>query len=281
MIKIGEYQTLKLEKRTESGVYLREEDSGERVLLPKKYITEDQETAGEARVFVYKDSEDRIVATTETPLLTVGQFGYLKVLQVNDTGAFMDWGLVEKNLLVPFSNQTQKMVEGRSYLVYLYEDLTTHRLVGTARFGAYLSDNAGGYLADGEAVDLIIWERSDLGVKAIVNQKYSGLIYENEIFQPLHTGDKLKGYVKLVRGDGKIDISLNPQGYASVEPNAQRILQKLSDSGGFFPVTDKSDPEEIKKHFAMSKKLFKKAIGALYKQRLIDIREDGIWRISD
>ncbi|MDX2246200.1 MAG: S1-like domain-containing RNA-binding protein [Bacteroidia bacterium] len=280
MLIIGKYQTLKLERRAEAGVYLRDEEHGETVLLPNKYITEEMVIGGTTEVFVYKDSEDRPVATTEKPLITLGEFAYLKVLQVNDTGAFLDWGLVEKNLLVPFRNQVQKMVEGRSYLVYLYEDQTTHRLVGTAKVGPYLSEKAAGYLAEGEVVNLLVWERSDLGVKVIVNQTYIGLIYENEIFQPLHTGDKLKGYIKFLRGDGKIDISLNPPGYASVEPNAQRILQKLADSGGFFPATDKTDPEEIKKHFAMSKKLFKKAIGALYKQRLIDIREDGVWLVG-
>ncbi|MEZ4829238.1 MAG: S1-like domain-containing RNA-binding protein [Bacteroidia bacterium] len=280
MIKLGEIQSLTIERRAEHGVYLKDLESGGEVLLPRKYVSEDMHTGESVEVFVYKDSEDRLVATTEKPLLTVGKFALLKVVQVNSTGAFLDWGLVEKNLLVPFGNQKQRMVEGQSYLVGLYEDRVTHRLAGTARLAVMLED-AAGRLAEGEAVEIIVWEKTDLGVKVIINQKYSGLIYHNEIFRKLRTGDSLMAYVKTVRGDGKVDISLNPPGYAAVEPNAQQILDKLEKSGGFFPATDKSDPEEIKKHFAMSKKLFKKSIGALYKQRLIDIREDGIWRVGN
>ncbi|MEM7369937.1 MAG: S1-like domain-containing RNA-binding protein [Bacteroidota bacterium] len=276
MIQLGQYQTLTIDRLTSVGFFLKEEESEQEVLLPQKYIEEGMEEGGEVEVFVYADSEDRMVATTERPLLIAGEFGYLKVREVNQFGAFMDWGLVEKNLLVPFKNQARRMEEGRWYVVYLYEDTQTNRLVGSSKVDHFLSSDSPPDLQRGDKVDLLIRGNSEIGVNVIINHAYHGLIYRNEVFESLHPGERRPGYVKLVREDHKIDISLQPIGFASIEPGAQKILEMLQQESGFLPFTDKSDPQDIREQFGMSKKLFKKAIGSLYKQQLISLMPRGI-----
>ncbi|MEQ8715009.1 MAG: S1-like domain-containing RNA-binding protein [Cyclobacteriaceae bacterium] len=273
MIAIGKYNTLRIERFAPPGLYLEDEE-GEEVLLPNRWITDEMKADDELEVFIYKDSEDRIIATTEKPYIFRDEFGYLEVKQVTPIGAFLGWGL-DKDLLVPFKEQRAKMREGGRYLVYLYLDVETWRLSASAKIQKYI-ETEDIELEEGEEVDLLICERTDLGVKVIINNLYHGLLYNNEIFKEVRTGDKTTGYVKTIREDGKIDVALEKQGYKSVEPNAQRILDLLSQNEGFLPLHDKSDPEKIKYQLGMSKKLFKKAIGALYKDKRIVIEEKGI-----
>ena len=213
MINIGEYNTLTIIRRTDFGFYL-EDAEGDEVLLPNRYITEDMKFGDSLRVFIYNDSEDRIVATTEEPYATINEFAYLKVKEITNLGAFMDMGL-QKDLLVPFRNQSHKMHPGNSYIVYVYLDNTTERIVGTDRLRKYISTEPEGLTVNDE-VDLLIGEKSDLGYFTIVNQKYQGLLYHSELFKDIHPGEKRKGFIKQVRGDGKIDVTLEKQGYANV-----------------------------------------------------------------
>lgn len=273
MISIGKYNTLRIERFAPPGLYLEDEE-GEEVLLPNRWITEDMKVDDELEVFIYKDSEDRIIATTEKPYILRDEFGYLEVKQVTPIGAFLGWGL-DKDLLVPFKEQRAKMREGGRYLVYLYLDVETWRLSASAKIQKYL-ETEDIELEEGEEVDLLICERTDLGVKVIINNLYQGLLYGNELFKEVRMGDKTTGYVKTIREDGKIDVALEKQGYKSVEPNAQKILDILAQNEGYLGLHDKSDPEKIKYQLGMSKKLFKKAIGSLYKEKRIVIEEKGI-----
>ncbi|WP_247232121.1 S1 RNA-binding domain-containing protein [Telluribacter sp. SYSU D00476] len=278
MLFIGKYNTLTVLRRTSVGLFLGDVE-GEEVLLPNKYVTDDMEVDEDVRVFVYKDSEDRPVATTETPKVVRNEFAYLQVKDVNEYGAFLDWGL-EKDLFVPFREQNGEMRVGEWYLVYLYLDRKTNRLSASAKIGKFL-DNSRLIVDEGDEVDIIIWERTDLGYNVIVNHFHKGLIYENELFRQVNIGDQMKAYVKRVREENKLDISLEKQGYESVEPNAQRILDVLKKEGGFLNLSDNSSPEEIKRRLEMSKKTFKKAIGGLYKQGMIQIQDQGIRLISE
>ncbi|HEV7350482.1 CvfB family protein [Telluribacter sp.] len=278
MLFIGKYNTLTILRRTSVGFFLGDVE-GEEVLLPNKYITDDMEVDQEVRVFVYNDSEDRPVATTETPKLIRNEFAFLQVKDVNEYGAFMDWGL-EKDLFVPYREQSGQMRVGDWHLVYLYLDRKTSRLSASTKIGRYL-DNSRLIVDEGDEVDVIIWDRTDLGYNVIVNHFHKGLIYENELFRQVNIGDKMKAYVKRVRDENKLDISLEKQGYESVEPNSQRILDELKKEGGYLNLSDNSSPEEIKQRLEMSKKTFKKAIGSLYKSGLIQIQEHGIRLISE
>ncbi|MEQ9299767.1 MAG: S1-like domain-containing RNA-binding protein [Cyclobacteriaceae bacterium] len=273
MIAIGKYNTLRIERFAPPGLYLEDED-GEEVLLPNRWITDDMKADDKLEVFIYKDSEDRIIATTENPYILRDEFGYLEVKQVTPIGAFLDWGL-DKDLLVPFKEQRAKMRESGRYLVYLYLDVETWRLSASAKIQKYIEIEDID-LEEGEEVDLLICERTELGVKVIINNRYQGLLYNNELFKEVRTGDKTTGYVKTIREDGKIDVALEKQGYKSVEPNAQRILDLLAQNEGYLPLHDKSDPEKIKYQLGMSKKLFKKAIGSLYRDKKVVIEEEGI-----
>ncbi len=273
MIQIGEYQTLTIVREMPQGYYLENENEDE-VLLPRKYVTEDMEMDDRIKVFVYCDSSGREVATTENPVFTVNQFAQLRVTTVNEVGAFCDWG-VNKELFIPFGNQAKKMEVDQSYIIHMYLDEVSERLVGTSRLRSYLK-KAEGELAMGQQVKCLVYAITPLGFKVVVDQKYDGLIYKNEVAEPLAIGDIKRGYIKPLREDGKLDISLNPVGHQHIEPNAKLILQKLLAAGGSLPFTDKSDPEAIRKTFGISKKMFKKAIGNLYKQKLILIEGDGI-----
>ena len=276
MIEIGVYHTLSILRDTEPGLFLGDEDGNE-VLLPNRYVPKSFELGDNLEVFVYLDNEERPVATTDKPYITKGDFALLRCNQVTKYGAFLDWGLV-KQLFCPFKEQVFKMKEGNWYLVRCYEDEETNRLVASSRTNKFL-DNSELTVSKFEEVDLIISHPSDKGMNVIVNKKHLGLVYNDDIFKELSIGDRVKGVVKKVRQDNKLDISLGPIGYKSIEPNADQVLKELKDSGGYLSLSDKSSPEEIKDLLQMSKKNFKKAIGTLYKQRLIDIKPDGIYLV--
>ncbi len=273
MLFIGKYNHLVIDRLTSVGFFLTDEQE-EEVLLPNKYITDEMHLGDTVKVFVYNDSEDRPVATTETPRIIRNEFALLQVKDINEFGAFLDWGL-EKDLFVPFREQPERMMIGEWYLVFLYLDPKTGRLVASSRIGRYL-DNERLTVKQDDEVDLIVWRKTDLGYNVIINHFHSGLIYANEVFRKLEPGDQMKGYVKMIRDGNKLDISLEKPGYASIEPNADKIVDILKKEGGFLPLADHSSPEEITKRMQMSKKVFKKAIGALYKKGVIRIADDGI-----
>ena len=273
MIALGKYNNLEILRDTTVGLFLGD-DEGNDVLLPNKYVPEEFEIGDHLKVFCYLDHEERIVATTLVPFVTVDQFQLLQVAEVNEFGAFMDWGL-EKHLLVPFREQRNKMQEGQWYVVYCYLDEKTDRLVASNKLDKFLSnDNLSVQALD--QVDLVVTRQTDLGWEVIINNKHKGLVYANEIFKKVAVGDKLKGYIKNIRPDNKIDVSLQPIGYESLEPAANLIYEKLVSNGGVLSLHDKSDPEDIKKMLQMSKKTFKKGIGALYKERKIEIGPESI-----
>ena len=274
MLAIGEYHTLKIDRDTEPGLFLKDDDGNE-VLLPNKYKPETFEIGDSLEVFVYLDHEERPVATTLKPFVKLDEFGFLKCVEVSEIGAFMDWGL-EKHLFVPFKEQAVKMREGERYLIFCYLDELTDRLVGSSKVDAFL-DNSELTVTAFEEVDLIVANPTELGWNVIVNEIHKGLLYKDEVFQKLHVGDRLKGFVKKTRPDGKIDISLQRPGYRSIEPNAQELLNLLEIKGGFLALTDKSSPKEIEKEVQMSKKSFKRALGNLYKQRKVEIKDNGIY----
>lgn len=274
MIEQGKNKRLSIVKRSTFGLFLGD-DVGEEVLLPNKYCTDDMKPEGEVEVFIYRDSEDRKVATTLTPKIKLHEFALLKVKAVTKVGAFLDWGL-EKDLMVPFREQRQNMEEGRWYIVYLDLDAKTDRLYASNRLERFLN-NDDLSIKQGDEVGLIVLQKTDLGYSVIVNHKHKGLIFSNEIFQDLNIGAPLKGYVKNIREDNKIDISLQAIGYKKFnDANSELIVRRLIELDGFLPLSDKSSPEEIYAQLGISKKAFKKSIGALYKQKKITIESDGI-----
>jgi len=274
MLHLGIKNTLRILRGTGVGMFLGDEE-GNDVLLPKKYVPENAIVGEDIEVFIYRDSEDRIIATNLEPKIQLNQFACLQVKSVTAIGAFLDWGL-EKDLFVPFREQNKKMEEGRWYAVYLYLDEETDRLVASCKVNRYFEKEKIDLLI-GQEVDLLIFEETDLGLNAVINNKYKGLIYENEIFQRIKIGTRTKGFVKNLRDDNRVDLSLQKQGYANVEPNAARILDKLKSNNGFLDLTDKSDSNYVMYQLEMSKKTFKKAVGALYRQKIIRIEEDGIY----
>ncbi len=271
-MEIGKQNNLRVGMKSDYGMYLLDSE-GERVLLPNKYVPENLNINEDIDVFIYNDSEDRIVATTLTPKIYVDSFACLNVKQTTSFGAFLDWGL-EKDLLVPFKEQNDKMIEGRSYIVYMYLDDITQRLVASAKINGFFEYYEVD-LDENQEVDLLIGESTEIGYTVVINDLYKGIVYKNEVFKDLQMGDRIKGYVKKIREDNKIDISLQKMGYVNVEPNALTILDYLKDHDGFMSITDKSSPDAIKEKFEMSKKTFKKAIGSLYKQKLITLESDG------
>lgn len=273
MIEIGTFQNLKAMRDTPHGMVLHN-DEGDDVLLPNRYVPEGLQEGGVVEVFVYTDSEDWPIATTQRPFVQRDQYANLLVKEISALGAWMDIGL-DKDLLVPFSEQDLRMEAGKYYPVYVYVDDETDRLVGSNRFRRFLTQEDL-TVEEQQEVDLFILGSSDLGIKAAVNEKHEGLIFHSDIFRPVQAGERLKGYVKTIRPDGKIDLALQPEGYAKVEPNAEKILNRLRAANGFLPLHDKSDPALIREQLQMSKKTFKKAIGSLYKQELIELVEGGI-----
>ncbi len=273
MAEIGKINILKVVRETDNGVYLDGENLGE-ILMPRKFVTDEVRESQEAEVFIYTDSEDRLVATTETPLAKVGEFAFLKVVATSRFGAFLDWGL-PKDLLVPFREQKAKMADGGIYLVYVYLDLQTNRIAASAKIDKFL-DNTPPEYEPGDEVDLLIAEETELGFKAIVNSEHWGMLYKNQVFQPLFIGQKTKSYVGKVRDDDKIDLLPEKPGYEKVDAISQKILDELKQNRGFMAVSDTTSPEMINALFGISKKNFKKAIGSLYKKRLIQFDSDGI-----
>jgi len=273
VIQIGTYNTLSILRKTTVGLYLG--DSTEDVLLPNKYCPDDVAIGESLEVFVYRDYAGRKVATTLTPDIVLHECALLQVADITDVGVFMDWGL-EKHLLVPFSEQVDKMEVGKWYVVYLDVDPKTDRLFATQKIGEIL-DNSEVTVAQGEAVDVLVYRKTELGYSVIVNSKHAGLIFANEVFKEIRVGDKLRGFVKKIREANKLDIALQPMGYRNFnEGNTEVIYSVLQRNDGFLAVTDKSSPEQIYAQFGMSKKAFKKAIGALYKERRLSIEADGI-----
>ncbi len=273
MIKIGKNNILKVVKRVDFGLYLDGGEFGE-ILMPQKYVAEGTEIGDEVEVFIYCDSEDRLVATTERPFVYVGEFGLLKAVSVSGIGAFMEWGVM-KDLLVPFREQAERIEEGKSYIVYAYLDNTTKRIVGSTRLNKFLGNRIPRYAA-GEQVDVLIVKRTDLGYKVIVDNLFWGMIYFNDLFDPVSVGDRLPAYVKLVREDGKIDVTLREYGGERVFQLAYRIVGYLRDNGGRMTICDTSSPEEIKAVFQCSKKDFKKALGYLYKKGQVRVSDKEV-----
>lgn len=273
MAEIGKLNHLEVVKELDFGIYLDGGDLGE-ILMPKRYIPEGTMTGDHLEAFIYLDSEDRLVATTEKPLAMVEEFALLEVVSVTQIGAFLNWGL-PKDLFVPFREQRQPMEVGKKYLVYVYLDVNSKRIAASSKIEQYL-DNIPVDYDEGEEVDLIIVNETDLGFNAIIDNSHLGVIYKNEVFQTLNPGDKIQGYIKKIRTDGKIDLRLDKIGYEKITSFVDRIIVELQKNNGFLSLTDKSSPEEIYKTFKISKKNFKAAIGALYKKRFISLEENGI-----
>ena len=273
MIKIGKTNNLKVVKKVDFGLYLDGGESGE-ILLPKRYVDESMEVGDKLDVFIYCDSEDRLVATTEKPLIEVGEFGLLKAVEVNRVGAFMEWGL-QKDLLVPFREQSQEIRVGGSYVVYAFLDNATKRIVGSTKLNKYVGNRIPRY-SEGDTVDILAVHKTDLGYKVIVDNLFWGMIYNNDLFDPLSPGDRIPAYVKTVREDGKIDVTLRERGGERVFQLANRIMGYLRDTSGEMALSDSSSPEEIKAVFQCSKKDFKKALGYLYKKGKILIADGGV-----
>lgn len=274
MLTLGEYHTLKIDRDTDPGLFLTNEN-GDEVLLPNKYKPESFEIGDEIEVFVYLDHDERTVATTLTPKVKLDEFAVLECAAVSDYGAFLDWGL-EKHLFVPFAEQAYKMEVGGKYLIFCYLDEESQRLVASSKVNHYV-DNSVLTVKEFDEVDLIVTNRTDLGYNMIINDIHLGLLYFDEVFEDYKTGDQIKGYIKKIRPDHKIDLTLSKFGYKSIEPNAQKVYDLLKENNGFLPYHDKSDPKLIYNMFKMSKKAFKKAIGSLYKDKQIEIlKEKGI-----
>ena len=274
MLQIGKPNTLKIVKEVDFGLYL---DGGEEygeILLPKRYVPEKFEIEDNLEVFIYRDSEDRIIATTETPIAMVGDFALMEVASVNDFGAFLEWGL-QKELLVPFREQKNDMEKGKSYVVYVYLDDETKRIAASSKLNKFL-DNIPVEYEPNQEVNLFIASKTDLGYNAIINGVHWGILYENEVFKPLERGQKIKAFIKKVREDEKIDLYLHKAGYDKVDALTNKILETLKDEGGFLEINDKTPSTIIYEVFGESKKTFKKALGTLYKKRLIDIEKRGI-----
>lgn len=268
MAQLGKINTLKINRKTDFGFFLIDSDGNE-ILLPNRYVTPDMHIDDEIDVFVYKDSEDRIVATTETPKVQVGEFTLLRVVATNATGAFLDWGL-QKDLLVPFREQKVRMQTGRSYIVYVYVDHNTDRIVASAKIDKFL-DNCMPQYKQGDLVEILVVRRTDIGYKVVIDNLHSGVIYHNEIFKEINIGDRLDAYIKTIRDDGKIDVTLADRADRRTMELADKILMYLMGHNRRMAITDKSSPEQIKTIFECSKKDFKKALGHLYKRKLVTL----------
>lgn len=277
MLKLGEYNRLKVVKAVDFGMYLDGGDEGE-ILLPTRYVPNDLNIGDEIEVFIYLDQDERPVATTLKPLAKVGDFAWLEVAWVNEYGAFLNIGLM-KDLFCPFREQKRRMEKGERYIVYVTIDEDSYRMMATAKVEKHLDTSRPNY-KHGDEVDLLVWQKTDLGFKVIVDNKFSGLVYENQVYRYLTTGDQLKGYVDHVREDGKIDITLQPTGRKQTEDFAEVLLDYLKENNGHCHLGDKSPAELIADRFHVSKKTFKRAVGDLYKRRLISISDEEIYLIK-
>jgi predicted RNA-binding protein (virulence factor B family) len=274
MIEIGKFNKLIAQERKEPGYFLIDAEDEDRILLPNSAIPEDLKDGDEIEVFIYNDSEDRPIATTLVPKIVLNDFGVLEVKQTTNFGAFLDWGL-SKDLLLPFKEQNRKVEEGEKVLVYLYLDEESDRLVATVKLSRYLIESPL-LVSEGEEVDIIIWKRTDLGYKVVINETHQGLIYKDDAYVKLNIGDRMKATIDKIREDFKIDVRIREKGYAAISDEASKIVEALKSAGGSLPYHDKSKPEEIYSYFGISKKVFKKAIGGLYKNKMISISTEGI-----
>jgi predicted RNA-binding protein (virulence factor B family) len=272
MIQVGQYNTLRVIRKANPGVYL--EDGGEGILLPNRFVPPGAKTGDDLTVFIYHDSDNRLIATTLEPKAVVGDIALMKVVAVSDHGAFLDWGLM-KDLLVPKSQQLTYMRMGGEYLVKLYIDKQTGRVAATERIEGFLSNEVL-TVKEMDEVSLMVYRNSDLGYVVIINGQHIGLLYNNEVFQDLKPGDRLTGFIRKIRPDNKVDVVAGKRGYERVEDEATKILRLLRENGGYLPLHDKSGPEEIYNALGMSKKTFKMTTGALYKQRKIVFTQTGI-----
>ena len=272
-IELGKYNQLEVVKTVDFGVYLDGGDDGE-ILLPTRYVPEGCRPGDMVNVFIYLDNEERLIATTLQPLVQVGEFARLEVAWVNEYGAFLDWGLM-KDLFVPFREQKMKMQKGHRYVIHAHVDEDSYRIMASAKVEKFLSKDMPPY-QPGEEVEVMAWQKTDLGYKVIVDNKFSGLVYQKEIFKALEPGMRMPAYVRQVREDGKIDLTLQKDGLQKVGDFSDVLLQYIKEQGGHTPLNDKSAAEDIYDTFGVSKKTFKKAVGDLYKKRLILLEEDGI-----
>ena len=277
MIKVGEYNTLNVIREVDFGVYL--DDGAEGILLPKRFMPANLKIGDEIKVFVYHDSEGRLIATTQKPAGEVGEIAKMKAITVTPLGAFLDWGLM-KDIFVPKSKQLGGMREGADYLVKIYIDEQTGRVAATEKIEPYLSNDEL-TIKEGESVDMIVYRRTDIGYVVIINNLHTGVLHFSDIFQHLTVGDKLKGYIKTIRPENKIDVGTGKMGYERVEDEAGKILRLLNENNNYLPYHDKSDPEEIYEFFGMSKKSFKMATGKLYKLKKIEFTKTGIKLLED
>jgi predicted RNA-binding protein (virulence factor B family) len=272
MIQAGQYNRLKVQRFKDAGAFL--EDGKEGLLLPKRFVPAGTNIDDELTVFVYHDSEDRLIATTQHPFAVVGEIALLKVVGLSPHGAFLDWGLM-KDLFVPRSKQISPMRLGGEYLVQVYIDEQTGRIAAT-EYIEQLLNNEELTVKELDEVDLIIYRETELGYAVIINNKHLGLLYSNEVYQNISIGDKLKGFIKTIRTDNKIDVALGKPGYQRVEDEAEKILRLLAQQNGYLPYHDKSSPEDIYNVFGMSKKTFKMTLGKLYKEKKIELTKTGI-----
>ncbi|MBQ5605776.1 MAG: GntR family transcriptional regulator [Prevotella sp.] len=272
-IRLGDYNLMTVVKEVDFGVYLDGGEMGE-ILLPARYVPEGCKPGDELDVFLYLDNEERLVATTLRPLAKVGDFACLEVAWINRYGAFLNWGLM-KDLFCPFREQKKTMEIGKSYVVHVHVDDDSYRIMASARVERYFSQERPTYNS-GDEVDLMIWQKTELGFKVIVDNKFPGLIYKDQIFKAVRTGDRMRGYIQEVRPDGKIDVSLQPAGRRQTEEFSDTLLNYIKDNGGRCALGDKSPAEDIYQEFGVSKKVFKKAVGDLYKKRLITIGDEGL-----
>lgn len=273
MLQLGRFNNLTINRLSPHGLYVG--DGTTELLLPNKYVPESYELGDYIDVFVFKDSEDRLTATTLEPYAQVGEFAFLEAKDLNSSGAFLDWGL-EKDLFVPFKEQNDRMAKGRAYIVYLYIDSVTERIVATSKINKFTENHLTIDVKEGDTVDIMIYKYTDLGVKVIANNKYWGMLFLNEIFKNLRIGEKMTAIVKKIREDGKLDLTLQQNGMAIVSEIQTLILEKLEENDGFLPYNDNSSPEDIYRYFNVSKKVFKKTIGTLFKEKKITLADSGI-----
>ena len=274
MLRAGRIQKLTVSRISDYGLYLADEEQNE-VLLPNRYISLTDKPGDEKEVFLYHDSEDRLVATTETPLLRVGEAGYLRVVDQTAHGAFLDWGLYGKDLFLPNRNQQGGIIAGRSYIVYLYEDSVTGRCVATCKLKSFINNDII-TVAPRQEVDLLVASESPIGYRVIINNRHWGMLYRNQLFRPIAVGDRTKGYVRKLTEDNRIDVSLQQEGFAQVKDSAEVLLQLVRDNGGFLPLNDDSAPEEVNRLTQTSKKIFKRSLGMLLKRGAVTVDEQGI-----
>lgn len=274
MLRAGRIQKLTVSRISDYGLYLADEEQNE-VLLPNRYISLTDKPGDEKEVFLYHDSEDRLVATTETPLLRVGEAGYLRIVDKTAHGAFLDWGLYGKDLFLPNRNQQGGIIAGRSYIVYLYEDSVTGRCVATCKLKSFINNDSI-TVALRQEVDLLVASESPIGYRVIINNRHWGMLYRNQLFRPIAVGDRTKGYVRKLTEDNRIDVSLQQEGFAQVKDSAEVLLQLVRDNGGFLPLNDDSAPEEVNRLTQTSKKVFKRSLGMLLKRGAVTVDEQGI-----